>query len=201
MQLSDMDLQVHMMRFSEDCFPEFPVKEDAPGYGKAGVNGSERWQDNICAQMWHNLPMEMHKDLNAILVNEKKAKDYMELAGVRENSDDLVFLSAHGVPVMQLERFLQKKALSEGISISGLNIIHGKFHWLWHHQAGLHKLAAPYGYMTIAGLLKRRIVKLDGTKGIFQVQDEFMHLLQKGVWKAMLREWTPKYLQVSCTMQ
>jgi hypothetical protein len=198
-------VQLHRM-LEAHCGSDVQLSAKAPAYGEAGLPGTKRWSLDFQQTPLRSMPLKMNVDLNAIKVNKQVIQDYMEYAGVEEQvglgqiCGKLLLLSCDGVPAGQIQRYLQELACTKGATINVKTVL-GLWHNGWHLQDAIHKYVSPYGYMTLATLCGRTKVKRDATKGIFAVQDVFLKVVLSGMYKAALRAFLVKHVQVrECTI-
>ncbi|KAK3268624.1 hypothetical protein CYMTET_22874 [Cymbomonas tetramitiformis] len=65
----------------------------------------------------------------------------------------------------------------------------GLFHAYWHCLESVIKLGWELGFATLAELLGRKKVRRDATKGVMEVHHDFLSVVVKGMWAAIMEEW------------
>ena len=155
----------------------------APKIGEAGLPGTERFRNGYEKTEFIDLPMRMDLDLSRKDVNQMVIQDKMRQAG-----DKTSVICVDGLPLGQMYRFIHKEALGNGVAVRVKGAL-GPFHWVWHHMEATVKLVWDLGYETLAKLLLRSKVLREVVGAVFEVQEDFLKVVYKGMYRAAIRAW------------
>ncbi|KAK3264850.1 hypothetical protein CYMTET_26435 [Cymbomonas tetramitiformis] len=134
----------------------------------------------------------MHVQLSSVLGNQQSFQSFEDELVFDGSSHELhrrhALLFGDGVPYMQAQREIQRMALQHG-SRHWLVPFPGLFHAYWHCLESVIKLGWELGFATLAELLGRKKVRRDATKGVMEVHHDFLSVVVKGMWAAIMEEW------------
>ncbi|KAK3246011.1 hypothetical protein CYMTET_44442 [Cymbomonas tetramitiformis] len=152
----------------------------------------KRWARGFEKTKLQTLIMLMHVQLSSAAGNQEAFQSFEDEFGFDGSSDDLhrrhALIFGDGVPYMQAQREIQRMALEQG-KRHWLVPYPGLFHAYWHCLESILKLGWDLGFGTLAELLGRKKVRRDATKVIMEVHHDFLTVVVKGMWAAILEEW------------